>query len=89
MITIASIVATITPTKKDDIFLAKDLALKCTDPSQIFNSILTVLKLNPATNEKREKFIRDYLYKSDGKASERIFNKMITLLKNTTKSNEY
>lgn len=66
---------------KDDIFLEKDLALKCTDPSQIFSSILTVLKSNPASKEKREKFIRDYLYKSDGKASERIFNKMTMLLK--------
>jgi len=72
---------------EDDIFLEKDLALKCTDPSQIFSSILTVLKSNPATKEKREKFIRDYLYKSDGKASERIFNKMTMLLKSNKEPN--
>jgi hypothetical protein len=64
----------------DDIFLEKGLALKCTNPSLLFQSIMSVLKSNPASDEKREKFIRDYLYSSDGKASERIFDKMISLL---------
>ena len=64
----------------DDIFLEKGLALKCNEPSKIFDSIMESMKSNPATTEKREQFIREYLYKSDGKASERIFNQMNAML---------
>lgn len=63
-----------------DIFLEKNLAARCTEPSLIVKTIHDVLSSNPATEDKKEKFIKTYMYKWDGLCAERISNKLLELL---------
>ena len=65
---------------KDDLFLERGLALECKEPAEIISSIRKVISSNPASNEKVEEFVREFLYKSDGHASERISDAIMTLV---------
>ena len=67
----------------DDI-LQRELVLECKEISSLVRTIDEVFLSNPASEQKRDKFIRESLGKWDGKASERISNAIITLLKKTS-----
>ena len=57
------------------------MAVDCQNSSDLTKSIDCALKINPATKQKRDDFIRDYLYKVDGFSSERICNEILKLIK--------
>ncbi len=63
-----------------DVFLERGLAIDCKDPSSIITSIDTALSSNPASEQKREDFIREFMYKWDGRAAERICDKIMELV---------
>ena len=65
---------------KDDLFLERGLALECKEPSEIISSIRKVVSSNPASAEKVEGFVREFFYKSDGQASERISDAIMMLV---------
>lgn len=67
---------------KGDIMLESDLVRECTDATNIITSIKEVLVSNPATDEKVNMFIRNYLYKLDGLSHERVSNKIIEIVEN-------
>lgn len=64
---------------KNDVFLERDLAVDCKDSSSLLNSINFALTENPYTDQKRDNFIREFMYTWDGCASERICDKIIEL----------
>jgi hypothetical protein len=73
---------------KTDVILQRGLALECKEISSLVESIHKVFLSNPASEQKRDEFIREVLYKWDGKASERISDAILSLLeKNPKKSN--
>jgi len=65
----------------DDEFLKKGLAVGCKDPTKLPDLIPQMLAPNLALEQKRDEFIREYLYKADGQASERIYYHILKLLK--------
>ena len=65
---------------KGDLFLGNGVALECTDISKLVPSIQQILSSNPASEKKVENFIHEYLYKSDGRATERIGNAILELI---------
>lgn len=58
----------------------RGLAVKCSKPNLLILSIQKAISLNPDLNDRRDEFIRDYLYSSDGKASQRISEKILELI---------
>lgn len=66
---------------KEDIFLERGMAVDCQNSSNLTKSIDCALKMNPATKQKCDDFIKDYLYKVDGLSSERISNEILKLIK--------
>ncbi|MGI0010752.1 MAG: hypothetical protein ACREAE_05075 [Nitrosopumilaceae archaeon] len=66
-----------------DAMLECGLVLECKEQSSLIPSIHQILSSNPASPEKVEKFIHKYLYKSDGRATERIADAIMELLKRT------
>ncbi len=64
---------------KPDILVKKGLAIECTDPSKLVESIE---KANDILDydKKRNDFIDEFLYKPDGRASERICDAILKLL---------
>ena len=69
---------------ENDPFLKRDLALECKTADSLALSIHKILSANPATNLRVDNFIKDFLYKSDGKASERISDLILSVIKKTT-----
>jgi len=69
--------------RRSDI-LERGLALECKKPSELYNLIQNVLSSNPATKEKVEEYIKDFLYKADGHSSERLCNVIMNLLEKTS-----
>jgi hypothetical protein len=65
---------------KNDTYLEKNLSLECTCLSDLFNLISYSLTNNPATEKKVNNYISEYLYKSDGLASERLCNAIVKLI---------
>jgi len=65
-----------------DLFQEKGVVLECKNKSMIIPSIEKVFNSNPITNEKIDSFIEEFFYKLDGRASERIGNAILNLLKN-------
>lgn len=57
------------------------MAVNCQNSSNLTESIDCGLKMNPATKEKCDDFIKDYLHKVDGLSSERICTKILKLIK--------
>ena len=66
---------------ENDIFQEKELVYQCKNKSTIISSIEQVLKSNPATKENIDSFIDEYFYKLDGRASERIGDSILDLVK--------
>lgn len=66
---------------KGDVFLERNLAIDCKKLSDLIPSIYQILKTNPASKQKVDDYIRDYMYRWDGQASERVCDAIITLLK--------
>ncbi len=71
---------------KDDVFLERGLAVDCKESSSLFTSINLALVDNPATEQKRENFIQEFMFKWDGCSAERICDKLIELSKKKDKS---
>lgn len=71
---------------KGDLFLERGgLALECKKISELIPAIQNIVRFNPATDDNVESFVKEFLYKSDGLASERLCNAMLKLLnKNNT-----
>lgn len=65
---------------KGDAFVKNNLVLECKQSSEIFPAIQNVTQSSTLDNEKFDQFIKDYFYKLDGKASERISQSIINLL---------
>lgn len=57
---------------KGDVFLEKGLALECKNLSLLVPLIHKALQDNPATEQKVDSYVKEYLYKSDGQSSERV-----------------
>jgi len=57
----------------------RGLAVECTDPSKLIESIEKALH-NSEYEKKRDDFIREFLFKADGHASERICDAILKLL---------
>jgi hypothetical protein len=66
---------------KEDVLLDKNLAYRCKNISLLINSIREIISSNPASDQKREDFIRELLYEWDGKAGERVCDEIVNLLK--------
>lgn len=66
--------------EKPDVLLQRGLALECKEISSLIDSIDKATLPNPLLDEKRDEFIREVLYKWDGKASERICDAIMSLL---------
>jgi len=69
----------IIPFKDSDIFVERNLAIK-SEINNLPNTIFNILKLNIPNKIEKQHFIKEYIYKSDGKASERIVNAISDLL---------
>ncbi len=63
-----------------NIILENNLAVLCDNPKELVKLIHSQI-LKPLKEEDRQKFIQKYLYKDDGKASERISDEIIKLIK--------
>lgn len=63
-----------------DILVEKGLTMECTNASDVVTLINQVLSRNPASAEKVGDFVKDFLYKPDGHAAERICDEIINLL---------
>ncbi len=66
---------------QNDVLLNNKLALECKDEKMILKQIRKAETWLPA-EEKTEQFIREFLYSADGKASERIADGILSVLKN-------
>lgn len=66
----------------DNVFLKKGLAQECKQKNDLLPIVRNVLKTNPLTQSKIDEFTSEYLYKFDGKASERVCEMIFSYLKN-------
>ena len=55
-----------------DVFLERGLALECHKIDELIPLIHKSLESSPSYGEKLKEFVQDFLYKPDGKATERI-----------------
>lgn len=62
-----------------DVFLDRDLVINCTDPSSLTTCIITALSFNSVSVQKRDSFIKEFMFKWDGRAGERISSKLLEL----------
>ncbi len=58
----------------DNIFINRKLCLECKKKSELVPLIKSLMNFNPLTESKINELVKDYLYKFDGKASERLTN---------------
>ena len=65
----------------DNIFINRKLSLECKQKSELVPLIKSLMNFNPLTESKVNELITDYLYKFDGKASERLSNLIFSSLK--------
>ncbi len=65
---------------EQDIMVKKGVAVECTDPSNLLESIAKATN-NSEYDEKRDSFIKEFFYKPDGRASERICGEILKLKK--------
>lgn len=66
---------------ENDQFYKRGIASGCKNPETIISTIKQVYSSNPATSEKIDEFIREFMYKADGHASERICDIILNCLK--------
>jgi hypothetical protein len=64
-----------------DEILERGLAYDCRDAASLIPAINQVISSNPATKDKLDEFIKDFYYKSDGHATERVCDAIFNLLK--------
>ena len=69
-------------------YIERGLALECNDPFNLINLVLESISNNPATKEKIDTFVKDFLYKPDGCASERVCSAILKLI-NNNKTTQY
>ncbi len=65
----------------DNVFLKNGLAQECKQKNDLLPIVRNVLKSNPLTQSKIDEFTSEYLYKFDGKASERVCEMIFSFLK--------
>jgi len=65
---------------KNSIFLDKELAFECKDTTNITTQIIEIISNKIKIKGNADKFIKDYLYRFDGLASERISNLMLDMM---------
>lgn len=65
--------------QNEDIFVKQGIAVSCKNPSEIISSIKKAKTLK-SYDENRRKFIDNFLFKWDGKSSERITNHLTEIL---------
>lgn len=63
-----------------DVFLDRNLAINCITPSSLISNIEMALSSNPASEQRRDDFIREFMFKWDGHAGERISNEIVKLI---------
>jgi hypothetical protein len=66
---------------KNDVLIDNYLAIECKDPNKLLDLIKNAKK-KKYSNKKIDKFISEYLFKVDGKATERIANKILKVFEN-------
>ena len=66
---------------ENDRFVNRGLALECKNAPDISKIINNANVSNPATEEKINEFVKEFLYKADGQASERVSEAIIDLIK--------
>ena len=66
---------------KNDVLIDNDLAIECKDPNKLLELIENAKK-RKYSNEKIDKFISRYLFKVDGKSTERIANAILKIFEN-------
>ena len=64
----------------------KELVFVCTKPSDLQNTILEALKMNHKKYSKIDKYLELSCFKTDGLASKRIVDSIISLIDNTSKN---
>lgn len=64
---------------QSDILVEKGLAIECIDPSNLVK-LVEQIHYNSEYEKKRDDFIKEFLYKADGRASERICDELIKLV---------
>ena len=62
-----------------DILVEKGVAIECMDPSNLLE-LIEQIPHNSEYDKKRDNFIKEFLYKADGHASERICDEILKLL---------
>ena len=62
-----------------DILVEKGVAIECMDPSNLLE-LIEQISHNSEYDKKRDNFIKEFLYKADGHASERICDEILKLL---------
>ena len=62
--------------------MQKGIALECTTSSSIIKIIHQAISKNMEYEQKCNDYIKNYFYKSDGLAAERISNSVLELVKN-------
>ena len=66
----------------DDLFLTKEIAIECKDLSDLIDMIYNSMSSYSSFSENREQFIQEFMSYWDGKANERITDKILSLVKN-------
>ncbi|MBI5859970.1 MAG: hypothetical protein HZB73_04645 [Nitrosarchaeum sp.] len=56
---------------KREKFLEKGLAYECRTPDELVPLIKKAINENPTTKEKRDQYVKEFLYRDDGKAAQR------------------
>lgn len=64
-----------------DVMLERGLVYDCKDVSSLIPAIYQVISTYPTTKEKLDEFIKDFYYKADGRATERVCDAIFHLLK--------
>jgi hypothetical protein len=66
---------------KNDLFLDNEVVLECKNIEKLSDYIKYVLEVNPASKEKLQSVVSNISHKTDGKASERIADEILKLIK--------
>lgn len=65
---------------KREKFLEKGLAYECRSPEELVPLIRKAINENPITKEKRDQYVKEFLYRDDGKAAQRICDAILDLI---------
>lgn len=73
---------------EEDQFVKQGVAVQCNNPNEIINSIEKAMELK-TYDERRQDFIKNFLYKWDGNSSKRIGDYLIDILKNKNNLDDF